>query len=75
MQESRARRHQRRRARIALTIFSALVAGGLAGAGVGARFWNPAVAVSLSVVIGLAAGGVVLRTVLENRRDAARRQG
>ena len=62
------------RARIAFTIFSALAAGGVAGAGVRARFWRPAVAVGLAVVIGLAAGGVVLRTVLQNRRDAARRQ-
>ena len=66
---------RRQRARIALTIFSALVAGGAAGAGGGARLWSPAVAVSLSVVIGLAAGGVVLRTVLKNRRDAPRREG
>ena len=63
------------RARIALTVFSALLAGGAAGAGVWAGLWSPVVAVCLSIVIGLAAGGVVLRAVLKNRRDAAGRQG
>ncbi len=66
---------RRQRVRIALTIFSALVAGGAAGAGVGARLWGPVVAVSLSILIGLAAGGVVLHAVLKNRRDAEKRQG
>jgi protein-S-isoprenylcysteine O-methyltransferase Ste14 len=61
---------RRQRARIALTIFSALVAGGTAGAGVGARLWSPAVAVALAVLIGLSAGGLVLRVVLKKKRNA-----
>ena len=65
---------RKQRARLALTIFGALVAGGGVGAGVG-TLWNPAVAVTLAVLIGLAAGGVVLRAVLESRRDAAGSQG
>lgn len=51
-----------------LTIPGALVAGGVAGAGVGLRWYGPVVGVGLAVVIGLAAGGVVLRTALKVRR-------
>jgi len=59
------------RARLALTILAALAAGGVAGAGVGAHLLSPAVAVSLAVLMGLAAGSQVLRAVLKAKRDAA----
>jgi hypothetical protein len=59
------------RGRIFLTVLGALAIGGAAGAGVGARLWRPAVAVSIAVLVGLAAGGQVLRAVLKAKRDAA----
>ena len=63
------------RARLALTIVAALAAGGVAGAGVGAHLLSPAVAVSLAVLMGLAAGSQVLRAVLKAKRDAASGRG
>jgi hypothetical protein len=51
-----------------VTIPGAIVAGGVAGAGVGLHWYEPAVAVGVAVFIGLAAGGVVLRIALKARR-------
>ena len=56
------------RRRLLLTIPGALVAGGVAGAGVGLQWYGPMVGVGLAVLIGLAAGSVVLRAALKVRR-------
>ena len=50
------------------TILGALVAGGVAGAGVGLHWYGPVVGVGLAVLIGLGAGGVVLRTAIRVKR-------
>jgi len=63
------------RARLALTVVAALVAGGVAGAGVGVHLLSPTAAVSLAVLMGLAAGSQVLRAVLKAKRHAASAQG
>ena len=66
---------RKERARLALIVVTALIAGGAAGAGVGARVLSPLAAVSLAVLIGLAAGSQVLRAALKAKRDAAAGKG
>jgi hypothetical protein len=56
------------RHRLAIAVPGALAAGGVAGAGVGLHWYGPAIGVELAILIGLAAGIVVLRTALEVKR-------
>jgi hypothetical protein len=56
------------RHRLAITVPGALAAGGVAGAGVGLHWYGPAIGVGLAILIGFAAGIVVLLTALEVRR-------
>jgi F0F1-type ATP synthase assembly protein I len=63
---------RRERVVLAATILAALVAGGVAGAGVGLHWYSPPVGVGVAVLIGLAVGAFVLRTAIRVRR--ARRE-
>lgn len=58
-----------------VAIPGALVAGGMAGAGVGLHWYGPAVGVGLAIVIGLAAGSVVLRIAIRVKRARRARGG
>lgn len=57
-----------KRVGIAVVVMSAIAGGALAGAGVKARLYPPAGAIAIAAVLGLAAGGIVLREVLRRRR-------
>ena len=59
---------RKERGRIFVTVVAALAIGGAAGAGVSFGIWGPAVAVSIAVLAGLAAGSQVLRAALLARR-------
>jgi hypothetical protein len=50
------------------TILTALVAGGVAGAGVGLHWYPPAVGVGVAVAIGIVVAVLVLRNVAKARR-------
>lgn len=59
---------KRQRLSLAALIPAALAAGGIAGAGIGLRWYPPAVGVGLAALIGLAAGVFVYRTIGRARR-------
>jgi hypothetical protein len=58
----------RERGVLAAKILAALVAGGVAGAGVGLRWYPPAVGVGLAALVGLGIAAIVLRTASGARR-------
>lgn len=57
---------------LAAIVVGALVLGGIAGAGVGLRWYGPMVGVAAAVAIGLSAGAVVLRAALRAKRARRR---
>jgi hypothetical protein len=58
----------RERILLATTIVGAFIAGGVAGAGVHLQWYSAAVGVSAAALLGLATGGVLLRTAIRARR-------